>query len=106
MEISSSDEFLLSAHLNKIKVPTILIFDYHSSQSDTMSHMKKQSHLKAKFLPAMTLLMSLQNFQTHLESNFLFSLISNITSKGFQNDWSQVNNMQIFTDRHLLIRIN
>ena len=25
------------------------------------------------------------------------------TLKGFQDDWSQVNNMQTFTDRHLLI---
>ena len=28
------------------------------------------------------------------------------TSKNFQDDWSQVNNRQTFTDRHLLIPIN
>ena len=72
-----------------------------------------QKFLWAKFMnigllvkPEMTLLKSQQNFQTHLKSNFLFIPISNkYTSKGFQDDWSQVNNRHTFTDRHLLIPI-
>ena len=60
-----------------------------------------------QFPPEMTLLESQLNFQTYLKSNFLFTPISNIyTSKGFQDDWSQVNNRQTFTNRHLLIPIN
>ena len=66
---------------------------------------KTQSHLKSQFPPDMTLLESKQNFG-NLKSNFLFTPIQNITSKSFQDDWSQVNNRQTFTDKHLLIPIN
>ena len=62
------------------------------------------THLKSQFLPEMTLLKPQQNFQICLKSNFLLSRI--YTSKCFQDDWSQVNNMQSFTDRHLLMVIN
>ena len=44
----------------------------HSSERGTKSHLKKtQSHLKSHFPPEITLLKSLQNFQTPLKSNFL-----------------------------------
>ena len=65
---------------------------------------KTQSHLKSQFPPEMTLLKPQQNFQIRLKSNFMSSRI--YTSKCFQDDWSQVNNMQSFTDRHLLMAIN
>ena len=71
------------------------IFSTHSLQRGT------ESHLKGKFPPEMTSLKSQQNFQTHLKLNFRFTPI-----KRFQDDWSQNNNRQTFTDRHLLIPIN
>ena len=43
IEISQSDDFLPSAHLEKRKVETTLSFDYHSSQRGTKSHLKKYS---------------------------------------------------------------
>ena len=76
IEISQSDDFLPSTHLEKMKVETTLSFEYHSSQRGTKSHLKKiQSHLKSQFLPEMTLIKFQQNFQMHLKSNFLFTLI-------------------------------
>ena len=43
IEISQSDYFLLSTHLNKIRVPAILSFDYHSLQRGTESQLEKHS---------------------------------------------------------------
>ena len=58
----------------------------------------------SQFPPEMTLPKPHQNFQICLKSNFFLSRI--YTSKCFQDDWSQVNNLQSFTDRHLLMAIN
>ena len=56
----------------------------HSWERGTNFHLKKtQSHLKSQFSPQMTFLTSHQNFQFHLKSNFLFTLISNICFKKF-----------------------
>ena len=35
------------------------------------------------------MLRSQQNFQTHLKLSFLFTAMSNISSKSFQDDWNQ-----------------
>ena len=57
----------------------------HSWERGTNFHLKKtQSHLKSQFSPQMTFLTSHQNFQFHLKSNFLFTLISNICFKTFK----------------------
>ena len=46
------------------------------------------------------LLKSQQNFRTYLKLSFLFTLISNISSKSFQDDWSQEwkTMLQLFPD--------
>ena len=83
-----------------------LLSKQHRSQRGKWPHLEKQSHLKSQSPPEMTLLKSKQNFQTCLNSSFLFTPISNIYFKSFQDDWSQNNNRQTFIDRHLLIPIN
>ena len=55
----------------------------HSLQTGTKSHLKKQSHLKSQFPLEVTVLMFLQNFQSHLKSNALFTLMLNICFKKF-----------------------
>ena len=68
---------------------------------------KTQSDLKNQFPPEITLLKFQQKLQAHLKCKISCSLPFRIhTSKSFQDDWSQVNNRQTFTDRHLLIPIN
>ena len=56
---------------------SIYIYNIHSSQGGT------KSHLKSPFPPEMTLLKSQQNFPSCLKPNFLFTPISNISFKKF-----------------------
>ena len=55
------------------------------------------------------LLKSQQNFRTHLKLSFLFTLISNISSKSFQDDWSQewktmLSSQSIVSRFHIIIK--
>ena len=76
----------------------------HSLQRVQTPTWKRQSRLRSHFPPEMTLLKAQEIFHTWLKSNFLFTPILNIYFKRFSR-WP-VNNMQTFTDKHLLIPIN
>ena len=62
-------------------------------------------HPKTQFPPEMVLSPS-KNFRPAKDQISCLVLSRIYTSKIFQDDWSQVNNRQSFTDRHLLIPIN
>ena len=62
---------------------SIYIYNIHSSQRGTKSHLKKQSHLKSPFPPEMALLKSQQNFPSRLKPNFLFTPMLSICFKKF-----------------------
>ena len=61
----------------------------HSLQMGTKSYLEKQSQLKSRLPPEMTLLKSQQNFQSRVKSNFLFTPISDIYFKKFSR-WLDV----------------
>ena len=69
----------------------------HTSQSSTQ---RPNSHLKWYYLSPS------KNFRPAKDQISCLVLSRIYTSKIFQDDWSQVNNRQSFTDRHLLIPIN
>ena len=69
----------------------------HTSQSSTQ---RPNSHLKWYYLSPS------KNFRPAKDQISCLVLSRIYTSIIFQDDWSQVNNRQSFTDRHLLIPIN